>query len=63
MYIVPFSERNPLNLDPVRLDEGDGIEVTLRANNARYNKSCKPLFNNTKLQRAEKTVIYCDTDR
>ncbi len=54
MYIVPFSERNPLNLDPVRLDEGDGIEVTLRADNARYHKSFKLLFNNTKLQRAEK---------
>ena len=44
----------PINLDPARLDEGDGIEVTLRANNALYHKSCKLLFNNTKLQRAEK---------
>ena len=44
----------PINLDPVRLDEGDGIEVTLRANNVLYHKSCKLLFNNTKLQRAEK---------
>ncbi len=34
----------------MRLDEGDGIEVALRANNARYHKSCKLLFNNTKLQ-------------
>ena len=30
----------PINLDPARLDEGDGIEVTLRANNARYHKRC-----------------------
>ena len=44
----------PINVDPVGLDEGDGIEVTLRADNARYHKSCKLLFNNTKLQRAEK---------
>ena len=43
-----------INLDPVRLAEGDGIEVTLRASNARYHKSCKLLFNNTKLQKAEK---------
>ena len=28
----------PINLDPVRLDEGDGVEVTLRANNALYHK-------------------------
>ena len=38
-----------INLDPVRLDEGDDIDVTLRANNARYHKSCKLLFNNTVL--------------
>ena len=47
----------------MRLDEGHGIEVTLRANNARYHKSCKLLFNNTKLQRAEKrssTVTLID---
>ena len=44
----------PINLDHVRLDEGDGIEMTLRANYARYHKSCKLLFNNTKLQKAEK---------
>ena len=28
----------PINLDPVRLDEGDGVEVTLRENNALYHK-------------------------
>ena len=28
----------PINLDPVRLDEGNGVEVTLRANNVLYHK-------------------------
>ena len=44
----------PLGLDPARLDDGDGIEETLRKNDAQYHKSCKLLFNNTKLQRAQK---------
>ena len=46
----------PINLDPVRLDEGHGIEVTLRANYARYHKGCNLLFTNTKLQIAEKRL-------
>lgn len=54
--IPMFSEINdmPLRIDPKRLDEGDGIEATLRKNMAKYHVSCRLLFNNTKLQRAQK---------
>lgn len=44
----------PLTFDPARLDEGGGIEATLRRNMAKYHTSCRGLFNNTKLQRAMK---------
>jgi len=42
----------PIILDPIRLDEGGGIEETLRRNNAKYHQNCRLLFNNTKLERA-----------
>jgi len=44
----------PIVLDPARLDEGQGIETTLRKNNAKYHQSCRLLFSNSKLQRAQK---------
>ena len=44
----------PIKLDPARLDEGGGIEETLRQKKALYHESCRLLFNNTKLSRAEK---------
>jgi hypothetical protein len=44
----------PISLDPARLDEGGGIEDMLRRKSAKYHQSCRLLFNNTKLQRAEK---------
>ncbi len=47
----------PINLNPARLDDGTGIEETLRTNKAQYHDSCKMLFNNTKLQRAEKRLM------
>ena len=54
--IPMFSEINemPLIMDPARLDEGDGIEATLRKNAAKYHVNCRLLFNNTKLDRARK---------
>lgn len=30
----------PIKLDPARLDEGSGVEETLRANKAQYHQSC-----------------------
>lgn len=51
-----FCEANalPIKLDPRRLDEGNGIEATLRENQAQYHASCKIQFSNSKLHRAEK---------
>lgn len=40
-------------LDPARCD---GIEETLRQKKAVYHESCRLLFKNTKLNRAEKTI-------
>lgn len=44
----------PIRLDLSRLDDGCGIEETLRKNNAKYHQSCHSLFSNSKLERAEK---------
>ena len=44
----------PIVLDPARLDEGDGIEETLRRNKAPYHQSCRLMFSNTMLERARK---------
>ena len=44
----------PIKLDPKRLDQGGGIEETLRKNNAKYHQSCRLSFSNSKLERARK---------
>ena len=44
----------PLTFDPARLDEGGGIEATLRRNVSKYHASCRCMFKNTKLERAKK---------
>lgn len=44
----------PIVLDPARLDDGDGLEGTLRKNDAKYHQSCRLMFNNTKLERARR---------
>ena len=43
----------PILLNPARLDEGGDIEETLMRNRAKYQQSCRLLFNNTKLERAQ----------
>ena len=50
--IPPFQELNqlPMIIDPAKLDEDGGIEVTLRQNNAQYCQSCHALFKNTKIE-------------
>lgn len=53
----------PINLDPRRLDEGGGIENTLRNNQAKYHESCRLLFNNTKLKRAQKRASGSDVSQ
>ena len=47
----------PIHLDPKRLHNGSGIEITLRQNNAKYHQSCRMMFNNTKLGRAQKRAM------
>ena len=49
----------PIVLDPARLDDGGGIEETLRRNKAQYHQSCRLMFNNTKLERARKRRAEC----
>jgi hypothetical protein len=44
----------PIILDPIILDEGGGIEETLRRSNGKYHQNCKLLFNNTMLERTRK---------
>ena len=38
----------PIVLDPARLDDGGGLEETLRKNKAQYHQSCRLMLNNTK---------------
>ena len=44
----------PIRLDPSRLDDGGGIEDTLRKNKAKYHHNCYQMFSNCKLERAIK---------
>ena len=51
-----FSELNelPMPIDLRHLDEGNGVEVTLRKYKAKWHKFCHTKFNITKLKWAEK---------
>ena len=51
-----FSELNelPMPIDLRHLDEGNGVEATLRKNKAKWHKFCHSKFNITKLKQAEK---------
>ena len=44
----------PVNLNIDQLDDGSGIGETLFKNKASWHKSCREMFSNTKLQRAQK---------
>jgi hypothetical protein len=46
----------PIILDPIILEEGGGIEETLRRNNGKYHQNCRLLFNNTMLEKTRKTA-------
>ena len=45
----------PVIIDPARLDEGDGIQETLRMIQAKHHQSCHISLNNAKLERWEKS--------
>ena len=52
--LIKFNQLGELPFCLDRLDEGNGIEMTMMTNSAQYHQSCRLKFNNTKLQRAEK---------
>ena len=56
MNITELQKLNdlPLPLNPLRLNNGSGIEQTLVENGAKYHPSCYLLFSNTQVQRAKK---------
>ena len=58
--LIRFNELGRLPIHLERLDEGNGIEMAMIANNAKYHQSCKLQYNNTKLQRAEKKAQKVD---
>ena len=43
----------PISLDIRRIDDGEGIEATLKLHDAKYHPSCRIKFNNTKLKRSK----------
>ncbi len=52
----------PIRLDPSRLDDGGGIEDTLRRNSAKYHQNCRQMFSNCKLERATKRAAGIQND-
>ena len=58
--LIEFNELVQLPFQLERLDEGQGIEMTMVANNAQYHQSCRLKYNNTKLKRAEKRALKTD---
>ena len=54
--LIKFSQLGELPFSLERLDEGNGIEMTMINNEAQYHQSCRLKYNNTKLRKAEKRV-------
>ena len=52
----------PLPIDTSKINEGDGIEATLKRNAAKWHKNCRNKFNSLKLERAtkRKRLNECD---
>ena len=64
--LVEFNELKLLPFQLEWLDKGQGIEMTMVANNSQYHQSCKLKYNNAKLKRAEKSdedFIPCKRSR
>ena len=62
--ILEFRKINclPESINIVRLDSGEGIEVTLKSNKAVWHKRCMNKFDKQKLQRAQKRKAKEDTE-
>ena len=56
--LIKFNELNllPKTLQLNRIDKGEGVETALISNNAKWHKSCRLQFNNTKFERAQKRI-------
>ena len=56
--IPQFHKMNcmPILFDPKRLDDGDGIQLTLERNKARYHVPCHIKFKTSRLERKRKSV-------
>ena len=52
----------PTTLRLERIDEGQGIEAAMVANDARWHQTCKLCYNNTMLQRVEKRKNPVESD-
>ena len=52
----------PKTLNLSRLDDGEGVEVTLKEHKAKWHDSCRLRYNKTELQRAEKRKRQVDDD-
>ena len=57
-----FYDLGQLPIQLERLDEGQGIEMTMVANKALYHHSCRLKYNNTMLRRAEKRALKRDRE-
>lgn len=57
--LVKFDElgKLPRTVQLQRLDEGQGVEATMVAHQAKWHKTCMLQYNNTMLRRAEKRLI------
>ena len=57
--LVKFDElgKLPRTVQLQRLDEGQGVEATMVAHQAKWHKTCMLKYNNTMLRRAEKRLI------
>ena len=47
--LIKFNQLGQLPFCLERLDEGNGIEMTMMINSAQYHQSCRLKFNNTKI--------------
>ena len=56
--LIKFNELNllPKTLQFNRINKGEGVETALISNNAKWHKSCRLQFNNTKFERAQKRI-------
>ncbi len=56
--LIEFAELGeiPINIDIARLNDGDGIETTMRRHTARWHKACHLKVNQTKLKRLQHSM-------